>query len=216
MENNESKKQFENDLKANRPAEYLAAELMHIMFPRCKVKFVGDDSKYYHYGDLVVIKPNGKKIYIDVKNDGRWRDTGNLNAEDELWKRSYEMRWGLGKVNGFMRCANYNAVIYLDVYEKQFLFINFEKWKAVYNKEGYYTTESGSKRWYDSKGRKVMPHPFNSRNPYEITYGYLNPIDKMIDAGVVIGRVYFDYDGSINDYENLHIVEKIDYSKNAA
>lgn len=212
---NENMKAFQNDLKANRPAEYLSAELLRLVFPKMTVEFVGEDKKYWHKGDLKLIKPDGSSRCIDVKNDKRCGESGNLNAEDELWKESYQY-YGSGYAKGFMRTAKYNYVMYLNLENKEFFIISFKKWKSVYNKKGYYTTSVGKPSSYDDKGRKVMKHPFNSRNPYEITYGYLNPIKKMIEAGVVLYKVKFDYDGSIDDYENLHIVEKIDYSKKAA
>lgn len=207
---NENMKAFQNDLKANRPSEYLAAELMHLKFPKCKVSFVGDDKNCYHLGDLKITLPNGKSVYVDVKNDKRWAETGNLNAEDELWKLAYEKHTGDGFTNGFMRVARYDYVIYLDVVGKQFLFIDFKKWKKEYRKYGNYDT---SGKCVDSRGRKIMKHGYPK--PYEITYGYLNPVDKMIDAGVVIGRASFDFDGSIDDYKNLRIVDVTTYKKAA-
>lgn len=207
---------FLKDVKNNRPAEHLAVELLKLMFPKCKVGFVADDENHYHDGDIAIVKPDGETVYVDVKNDKSWARYGNLNAEDELWKRDWEQKSGNGYNIGFMRRAKYDFVMYMDVSGKQFLFISFKKWKSVYNKKSYFTTSVGLKRSYDNRGRKIMEHPKYSRNPYEITYGYLNPVDKMIEAGVVIGRAYYDYDGSIEDFSNLHITDKITYGKNAA
>ncbi|MBM6776035.1 hypothetical protein H7U34_01895 [Collinsella tanakaei] len=207
---------FLEDVRENRPSEYLAVELLKLMFPKCRVGFVADDKQHYHNGDIAIVKPDGKTVYVDVKNDKSWARYGNLNAEDELWKKNWEEKYGNGYGNGFMRRAKYDFVMYMDVANKQFLFISFRKWKATYNKIGYYTTAVGVKSSFDNHGRKVMKHPKNSFNPYEITYGYLNPVDKMIEAGVVIGRAYYDYDGSIMDFSNLHITDKVTYGKMAA
>lgn len=176
------------DVSRNQHAEVMARNLLRMQFPSCEVELVTDDESCWHKGDIRITCPDGSVRYVDVKNDKRWGKTGNLNAEDELWKVDWE-RTGRPIRDGYMRTAEYDGVVYMDLEskEKSYLFISFKRWREVYNKRGMYKT------WKtDSKGRKVMPHRDSNGDAYETTYGYLNPIDKMIEQGVIFGRVWFD------------------------
>ena len=45
---------------------------------------VSDDPQYYHNGDLMISLPSGER-YVEVKDDSRIADTGNILCEEEVY-----------------------------------------------------------------------------------------------------------------------------------
>lgn len=187
-----------DDANKNGYAESIAANLLRQQYPSCKVEIVADEQEFWHRGDIRVTLPNGTERYIDVKNDGVWGRTGNLNAEDELWKVDW-VRYGNGFRDGFMRTASYDGIMYMDTDRGTYLFINFKRWKEEYDKPGNFRVVG---RNNDSCGRKVMEHRDSHGDVYETTYGYLNPVKRMIELGVVVGQVWFDGRGEITEIKS--------------
>ena len=80
---------FEDDLAANKKYEVFAAILLEKKFGFKHISF--NDDKYY---DIEMIKPNGQKVYFEVKKDNQTKN-GNIIFE----YRSYDKPSGIAATN---------------------------------------------------------------------------------------------------------------------
>ncbi len=76
-------KQFNIDLANARSAEHLVLDVFTSLTDKYSFEFVGDNSKYYHKGDIIARAANGEEVFIEVKNDSRIAATGNILCEEE-------------------------------------------------------------------------------------------------------------------------------------
>ena len=174
--------EFFSDLAKAKPSERIVRMALEDALSDKGMEFkdVADEKICRYKGDIEVVC-NGKSSFIDVKDDGVWHKTGNLLAEDQL---SY---YGGPRTSGFMRHAKYNLVAYHSKKLQKILLIDFKGWQKVYKKPSY-------------GYRKTIKHPTQT------TYGYLNPIQKLKDEGIVCFEIDYDYSGK---YENPSHVECI-------
>lgn len=184
-------KGFKEDLAAAKPAERMVRLALESAYEGKDVTFedVSDEKECRYKGDIKVCLGNGKAQYIDVKDDGVWARSGNLLAEDMVWYCNS------GKQDGFMRHAKYNIVAYHSKKLSKILLIDFKKWKAEYKKP--------NNGWY-----KVIPH-----GGTQTTYGYLNPIEKMKELGVVMMEIDYSYSGTYENPSSVWIDNVKNYRK---
>lgn len=70
---------FYKDLEAAKPAEQLVLNLL--ASSGYEVEDVSDIREYYNKGDIKLVLPTGKTFFIDVKDDSRIAETGNVLCE---------------------------------------------------------------------------------------------------------------------------------------
>lgn len=173
---------FNEDLERGKYAENIVTMVMTEMFAGKGIEFtnVSDVKEHWHDGDIEIRVPgHDKPQYMDVKDDGVWAKSGNLLAEDRVWFAKG------GNVPGFMRTAKYDLVAYHSRELSKFLIINFKKWRDCYRQS--------------CNGRRMHKKHVRNGRIAQTTYGYLNPIERMIDEGVVLAEIDYDYSGT---YEN--------------
>lgn len=117
--------EFNADLERGKSAEkivldYLAANVDGFTFTD-----VSNISECRYKGDILAIGENGEEIYIEVKNDSRIADTGNILCEEEV---EYKTSGYIGKGN--MDC-NSDVYAIVSQSERKIYFLNFEKLKKL-------------------------------------------------------------------------------------
>ena len=73
---------FYSDLAKARKAEDLVREVFSSLTNDYKFYDVGSQMEYFHKGDIKATAADGREIFIEVKNDSRIADTGNLLCEE--------------------------------------------------------------------------------------------------------------------------------------
>lgn len=76
---------FQNDLARGHKAEKIVLDVFSQLTDKYKFDWVGNNREYYYKGDIIATdKESGKQIFIEVKNDSRIADTGNVLCEEEV------------------------------------------------------------------------------------------------------------------------------------
>lgn len=76
---------FQKDLEKGRIAEGLVMDLFALLSKDYMFVDVASDRECFHKGDILAIAPDGREIYIEVKNDSRIADTGHILCEEEVF-----------------------------------------------------------------------------------------------------------------------------------
>lgn len=82
--------QFEIDLNNARGAEELVYNIFSTLDKERKYRLVGAERAYFYKGDIVATDASGKEIYIEVKDDSRIADTGNVLCEEENYFKKHD------------------------------------------------------------------------------------------------------------------------------
>lgn len=148
---------FKEDLTAAKEAENLVKEYFEI-FAGDRYEFldVSEDADYYYKGDILAIAADGHRLGIEVKDDSRIAETGNILCEESVYYKNGDYE-GSGNMQ-----SNYDIYCIVSKPEKKIYVIDFKKLKKIY-KSGVY---------------KEIPHAD------QITYCYLLPlwVTKQMDA----------------------------------
>lgn len=212
-------KYFYNDLKKAKPSENFCTALLKSMSEGKwdSVKNVADVVEFRKRGDIEVETKSGKKIYFDVKDESRFCDipdtpiagtksikqgkkgTGNILAEQ--WIERYEKGKERNE-DGMMISAHYDYVIIFSWEGKQLLIVDFPKWQEVYDDPEFI---------FEFHGK--LEYTKDHKNQKSITHGFLNPIDKLIEEGVVVAKIWFDYDGTKKNFSNVRVTKHETYSQ---
>ena len=123
--------QFYKDLEIGKRGESIVKDTLFFLSPGIKIKDLSNDPQYYYVGDLRVTTPEGKEVYLEVKNDSRIHETHNLLLEDEVY---FKERGEFRKGNMHCKCDIYAVV---SEPERKIYFFNFKKLKENY-KKGYF------------------------------------------------------------------------------
>ena len=158
-------KQFKQDLESARDAEILVRDLLAGATQDYDFHWVGDNPTYYHKGDIVAVnKINGNQIFIEVKDDSRIAEPGNILCEEEV--EFFDCDY----------CKKGNMYNDFDVYvvvskqAREIYVIRGEALKANY-KQGY---------------KKYIPHA------EQATDCYLFPLRRLKELGGVISTIGYD------------------------
>lgn len=151
-------KDFNRDLAIGKRAEVIVYNLLSSL--GYHVEDVSNNCLFYYSGDLKVIDKD-KEYFIEVKNDSRIVDTGNVLCEIEVY---YKNSGYYGKGNMDSDCDIYTVVSEVD---SKVYFIDFSILKKIY-KYGEY---------------KEIEHK------QQTTYCYLLPIGVIKKMGGLIGVV---------------------------
>lgn len=123
-------KQFYTDLKNAKAAEELVRDTLASLAPGMKFKCVGDQPEYYHKGDIIAYGED-RMYFIEVKDDSRIADTGNVLCEERVFFRE-----GNYFQKGFMY-SDYEIFCVVSQPERKMYFIDFNVLKQIYKKGEY-------------------------------------------------------------------------------
>lgn len=159
---------FKRDLAIGKRAEVIVYDLLSSLAIGYDIEDVSNNCLFYYSGDLKAIdKSSGKEYFLEVKNDSRIADTGNVLCEVEVY---YKNAGYYGKGNMDNDSDIYTVVSEID---SKVYFIDFNILKKIY-KYGEY---------------KEIEHR------QQITYCYLVPIGLIKKMGGLIAVV--DYSNKL-------------------
>ena len=155
--------QFNKDLEIGKRAEDIVFQVFSSLDTKHKFEMISGFRDFFYMGDIVALDESGKATYIEVKNDSRIADTGNVLCEEEVYYKRHDY---YGKGN--MEC---DCDIYAVVSEEQrkIYVIDFKVLKSNYRKGIY----------------KEIEHP------QQITYCYLLPLSEIKRLGGLISVVNY-------------------------
>ena len=145
---------FYRDLAFGQEAEQIVREVFSSLDDSRTYEDVGSNPFYYHTGDIKVTDQNGEVRYIEVKNDSRIADTGNVLCEDEVYYKKHDYL-----TNGNMH-SNYDIYAVVSKEQRKIYVLDFKVLKKNYRKGSF----------------KVIEHP------QQCSYVYLlniNDIDRF-------------------------------------
>lgn len=154
---------FMLDLQGAKAAERITLEAFQRHSPQFKFIDISANPDYYYKGDLLAVGANGKRYYIEVKDDSRIADTHNVLCEYGVFMNdSGAMRKG----NMYSSCDLYCVV---SKQEHLIYVLDFQKLQAIY-KEGKH---------------KTIQHK------EQTTYAYLCSLEMLDAVGAVLGTLEF-------------------------
>ena len=121
-------KEFWGDLAKAQVVEKQVLNTLSSLGTKYKFELVSDQPQYYHKGDIKAIAPDGKEIFIDVKNDSRIHDTRNVLCEEENF---FKEGGYYSKGNMY---SSYDILAVVSQEEQKIYFIDFPLLKTFYNK----------------------------------------------------------------------------------
>lgn len=123
-------KQFYTDLENAKAAEKLVRDTLASLAPGMKFKWVGDQPEYFYKGDIIAYGED-KMYFIEVKDDSRIADTGNVLCEERVFFRE-----GNYYQKGFMY-NDYEIFCVVSQPERKMYFIDFKVLQQIYKKGEY-------------------------------------------------------------------------------
>lgn len=152
---------FYRDLAFGKRAEAIVLNTFRSLTDAYTFEDVSNMQGFFYCGDIKVTDKDGNVKYIEVKNDSRIADTGNVVCEEEVWYKRYDY-YGRGNMDG-------NCDVFCVVSEeaKKIYVIDFKVLKANYRKGIF----------------KEMVHP------QQTSYCYLCEIAKIKKWGGLIAVI---------------------------
>ena len=128
-------KNFQRDLERARVAEELVRDIFGNLTDNYTFESVGDQRQYFHKGDIKATDSNGNVHFIEVKDDSRIGETGNVLCEDEVFYDS------IGDfVKGNMH-SDYEIYCVISQPTKRIYVIDFKVLKSIYTRGKYTAME---------------------------------------------------------------------------
>lgn len=152
---------FFDDLNKARVAESIVLDTFSQLTTGYSFENVANERKYFYKGDIKAIAADGREIFIEVKDDSRIADTGNVLCEYEVY---YKESGTFGKGN--MK-SDYDIYCVVSQSEQKIYVIDFDTLQANYKKGQH----------------KIIRHYDQD------TYCYLLPIDTIKKLGGLIAVV---------------------------
>lgn len=115
---------FYRDLEAAKPAEQLVFNLLSST--GYEVEDVSDQPQYYYKGDIKLTSSSGEVFFIDVKDDSRIAETGNVLCEYDVWMKDRDEF-----IDGDMK-KSYDYLAIVSWEEQKVYFIDFHTLKQKY------------------------------------------------------------------------------------
>lgn len=156
-------KQFKIDLNNARTAEQLVLDVFSELTEEYTFTNVGDQREYFKRGDIKAVDKNGNEIMIEVKNDSRIHETGNVLCEEE----NYFFDSG-SYVDGNFH-SNYEIYCVVSQAERKIYVMDFKVLQANYKKGEF----------------KAIHHP------EQISYCYMLPLYIVKRYGGLIAEVSY-------------------------
>ena len=117
----------QGDSEIARAAEELAIKVLSKALKDTTFESLHDDEGKFHYGDVLAKKGNKEK-YIDIKDDGRISETGNVFCESHKYFYDNPNK----KHDGFMNNSLYDYLAVLDQVRGKLYLLDFKKLKNIY------------------------------------------------------------------------------------
>lgn len=135
--------EFYKDLRNAQSAELLVKNVFENLTSDYSFSWVGEQKECYYKGDILATAADGRKIYIEVKKDGRIADTGNVLCEYGVYYKEYDY-FGDGNM------CNSDTSIYCIVSEKEnkIYVIDYSILKANYKKGIHKIIEHSTQKTY--------------------------------------------------------------------
>lgn len=124
---------FFSDLRQAQSAEILVRDVFANLSSDYTFTCVGDQREYWYKGDVKATAPDGREIFIEVKNDSRIWETHNVLCEEEVYYCDGDY-YGKGNMQ-----SNYDIYVVVSQHDKKIYVIDFKVLKAIY-KKGIYKT----------------------------------------------------------------------------
>lgn len=151
------------DLNEARAAERIVKDTFASLASGYTFENVANQREYFYRGDIKATAADGREIFIEVKDDSRIADTGNVLCEYEVY---YKENGCFGKGN--MK-SNYDIYCVVSQSERKIYVIDFAILKANY-----------------TKGTHKIIYHFD-----QDTYCYLLPIGTIKKLGGLIDIVSY-------------------------
>lgn len=153
---------FFKDMNSAKAGERIVKEALIQLKPDYVFKDVSNDRYYYHKGDIRAIDKNGKETLIEVKQDSRIAETGNVLCEDMVYFNDS------GYKSGNMH-SDYEIYCVVSQTDTKIYVIDFSILKQIYKKGRY----------------KIIPHT------EQTTYCYLLPLTQIQECGGLLGTINY-------------------------
>ncbi len=173
-------KQFYEDLVAAKEAERLVEMYFRLLADQTyDFRNVSEDPDYYYKGDLLALDSTGREIGIEIKDDSRIAETGNILCEESVYyiDSGYE-----GKGN--MSC-DYDIYCIVSKTEKKIYILDFKKLRKIYKVFGI---------------AKEIPHSD------QITYCFLVPLWVAKKQGCFVAEI--DYNSGSPEAKTYNAFEE--------
>lgn len=154
---------FYSDLAKAKGAENIVRETFSQLASGYTFEDCSNDKECYYRGDIRAIAPDGREIYIEVKDDSRIHETHNVLCEYEVYYKESDY-YGKGNMK-----SNYDIYCVVSQQERKIYVLDFSVLSKVYTK-GYH---------------KVIRHYDQD------TYCYLCNISMLRKLGAVIDIVTY-------------------------
>jgi len=120
------------DLDNAREGERIVREELSKLLPHYKFENVSNNRAYWHKGDIKATdEETGDSVFIEVKQDSRIADTGNVLCEDKVYY------YGRGLKDGNMY-SSYEIYSIVSTSARRIWFIDFSVLQSIYKKSGTY------------------------------------------------------------------------------
>ena len=157
------KNEFYRDLEKAAEAEEIARETLAALAPDYNFINVTHETQYYYKGDIKAIAPDGKEIFIEVKDDSRIADTRNILCEEEVYFKNCDY-FSKGNMQ-----SDYDIYCIVSKSEKRLYVLDFNKLKEIYKKGEY----------------KIIPHANTN------THCYLLPLYIADKYGALMHKINY-------------------------
>jgi hypothetical protein len=155
---------FYSDLEKGKTAEKIVLDTFSALTTNYLFDDVSNYKGFYYRGDIRAISADGREIFIEVKNDSRIADTGNVLCEEEVYYKEAGY-CGIGN----MDCDS-DIFAVVSQKEKKIYVIDFKVLKENYRKGEY----------------KEINHP------QQITYCYLCGLYQIKAWGGLLAIVDYE------------------------
>lgn len=160
-------KQFREDLKKAKYSERVVLEVLRNCSDDWYFFDISDFDYCHLLGDIEAWSLEAGSVYIDTKCDGLIHRTGNILAEDKII-----FKYNGTAEKGFMQKCQYDYMAIISIPAKKIYIIDFRLLKKYY--------KSGA--------------PIVSEHEEQDTHGYLFPLWKARDYGILKMVIHYDYD----------------------
>lgn len=156
--------QFRKDLEKAHKAEDLVREVLTSLTDEYMFEDVANEKEYYHKGDIKATTADGEEIMIEVKDDSRIGDTGNILCEESVYyyEGNYEVKGNF--------YSDYQIYCVLSQPTHTIYLFDFSKLKEIYKKSGRYAV---------------------LRHAYQESEVYFLPLGNAKKAGALIKEIKY-------------------------
>ena len=154
---------FEADKQAAKAAEKLVRDLLSNLTIGYTFEDVSEEREYRYKGDIRATAATGETIYIEVKDDSRIAQTGNILCEEENYIKETDRY-----IKGNMK-SDYDIYAVVSQQNRKVYFFDFKRLQEIYKRGEF----------------KKINHP------QQITYCYLLELCRAKQWGALLYTVKY-------------------------